>query len=246
MTAPHTLPGPPATGAPPLNGSRLVAWGIYSLIAGWVIAYNILRFGGEGPRDAAWPSLAIGVGIGVVIFAVAVVVHRRLVASGRLRPHHLEEIPPPERLDSRQRGVLDALWPSVGVLSALALVVGAVLAIDWYGTDGARSTTKIVLGGWDVLVGVWLALETVELRRKRGEAVESIALAALLTAVLAGVAFSLEMFAPLQIALVVVAGSVAILAHVASWRLLGSRGIPLGAVAAAAVTALSIVLPIVL
>jgi hypothetical protein len=78
-----------------------------------------------------------------------------------------------------------------------------------------------------------------------GEAVESIALAAMLTAVLAGVAFSQGMFDAAQIALIVVSGMVAAIAHFAGWRLLGSRGVPLGVASALVVATLSIVLPIV-
>lgn len=232
---------PPST--PP--ASRLASWFFTSALVGWLIAYNVFRISGRSPRGAAWPSLLVGLGVGVVIFAVVVLVWKHYVASGRIRPHHLEEIPPPERLDVRQRGALEALWPAIAVLAVAALVVGAILAVDWYQTDGERSTTKVVLAAWDLLVGTWLMLETAELRRLHGEAVESIALAAMLTAVLAGVAFSQGMFDPAQIAVIVLSGVVAAIAHFAGWRLLGSRGIPFGVFLAVVVATLSIVFPIV-
>lgn len=247
MSTQAPLPGgvpPSGTPSATLPPSRMLSWFITSVVVGWVIAYNVLRFGGDSPREAAWPSLAIGVGIGLVIFGAALLVWRRFVASGRLRPHHLEEIPPPERMDARQRGALEVLWPAVAVLSVFALVIGAILALDWWQTDGERSATKIVLGAWDLLVGVWLAMEAVELRRLQGEAVESIALAAMLTSVLAGVAFSLEMFGAAQVALIVVAGIVSAIAYFAGWRLLGSRGVPFGVFAALAVATLAIVFPV--
>ena len=249
MTTQTPLPGgiPPATqvsATPP--AARLASWFLTSVIVGWVIAYNVLRIGGRSPRGAAWTSLLIGIGIGIGIFAVVVLVWRHYVASGRFRPHHLEEIPPPDRLDSRQRSALEVLWPAVAILAVVALIVGAVLAASWLQTDGERSFTRIVLAAWDLLVGAWLVMETVELRRGRGEAVESIALAAMLTAVLAGVAFSREMFDPWQVALIVLAGLGGALAHFAGWRLLGSRGVPLGIMVAPVVAALSIVLPIAL
>ncbi len=236
-------PSGPVPGRPP--ASRLASWFVTSVLAGWAIAYNILRVAGRTPRGAAWPSFLIGLGIGAVIFAIVVLAWRHYVASGRLRPHHIEEIPPPARLDARQRGALEALWPAVAVLAVAALVVGAVLAADWYGTDGNRSTTKVVLAVWNLLVGIWLALETVELRRLHGEAVESIALAAMLTAVLAGVAYSHGMFDPLQVALIVVSAITAAIAYFAGWRLLGSRGAPFGVALALGVGVLSVVFPIV-
>jgi hypothetical protein len=225
--------------------SRLVSWFVTSVLCGWVIAYNVLRIGGRSPRGAAWTSLLIGLGIGIGIFAIVVLVWRHYVASGRFRPHHLEEIPPPDRLDSRQRSALEALWPAVAVLAIAALIVGALLTVTWFQTEGERSFTRIVLAGWDVLVGVWLALEAVELKRGHGEAVESIALAAILTAVLAGVAFSRGMFDPGQVSLIVVAGVTAALAHFAGWRLLGSRGVPFGILVALVVGACAIAFPIV-
>jgi hypothetical protein len=248
MTTQAPLPGgiptanTPAMTPPP---SRLVSWFVTSVLCGWVIAYNVLRIGGRSPRGAAWTSLLIGLGIGIGIFAIVVLVWRHYVASGRFRPHHLEEIPPPDRLDSRQRSALEALWPAVAVLAIAALIVGALLTVTWFQTEGERSFTRIVLAGWDVLVGVWLALEAVELKRGHGEAVESIALAAILTAVLAGVAFSRGMFDPGQVSLIVVAGVTAALAHFAGWRLLGSRGVPFGILVALVVGACAIAFPIV-
>lgn len=225
--------------------SRVASWFVSSLVVGWLIGYNILRFGGRSPRQAAPLSVLLGIGIGVVIFGVFVFAWRRLVMSGRVHLHHIEEIPPPERLDSRQKTALDLLWPAVGVFALFALVVGALLTVSWLQTEGSRSTTRIVLGAWDVLVGVWLITETAELRRFHGEAVESIGLAALLTAVLAGVAFSLGMYDAAQVALIVVAGAVGALSSFTWWRMLGSRGIPYGVVFALAVAAMSIVFPMV-
>jgi hypothetical protein len=221
----------------------LLSWLISSVLVGWLIAYNIFRIGGRSPRGAAWPSLLVGIGIGVVIFGATVLIWRHYVASGRIRPHGIEEFPPPERLDQRQRGALEVLWPAVAALAVVALAVGTILALDWFQTDGSRSATKIVLAAWDLLVGIWLLLETVELRRLHGDAVESIALAAMLTAVLGGVALSQNMFESAQIVLIVVAGVVAATAYFAGWRLLGSRGLPLASAFAAAVAALAIILP---
>jgi hypothetical protein len=247
MSTQSPIPGAvPPSGPPPdaPPSSRMVSWFLTSVFIGWLIAYNVLRFQGRSPRGAAWPSLLIGIAIGVVIFGCAVLFWRRFVASGRLRPHHIDEIPPPERMDARQRSAVEVLWPGVAVLAAFALIIGAILAADWLRTSGERSTTKIVLAAWDLLVGIWLAMEATELRRLHGEAIESIALAAMLTSILAGVAFSLNMFGAAQVALVVVAGIVGAMAHFAGWRLLGSRGVPIGVALALIVAALAIIFPL--
>ena len=123
MTTQAPLPGgiPPTTQATtPPPASRMLSWFVTSVLVGWVIAYNVLRVGGRSPRGAAWTSLLIGIGIGVVIFGIVVLVWRHYIASGRFRPHHIEEIPPPDRLDSRQRGALEILWPAVAVLAVVA------------------------------------------------------------------------------------------------------------------------------
>lgn len=249
MTTQAPLPGgmpPTTTPATSPPASRMVSWFVSSVLVGWVIAYNALRIGGRSPRGAALTSLLIGIGIGLVIFGAVVLVWRHYVAAGRFRPHHLEEIPPPDRQDSRQRSALEVLWPAVGVLAVAALIVGVILAGSWLQTDGQRSFTRVVLAAWDLLVGAWLVMEAVELRRGHGEAVESIGLAAMLTAVLAGVALSRGMFEPSQVGLIVLAGIGGALAHFAGWRLLGSRGVPFGILVTLITAALSIVLPTVL
>ncbi len=247
MTTQTPLPGGGSPSGPPPTspaGPRMISWLVTSLLVGWAIAYTIFRIGGRSPRGAAaWPSLLVGIGIGAVIFGVTVLIWRRYVASGRIRPHGLEEIPPPERLDQRQRGALEVLWPAVAVMAVVALAVGTILAFDWLQTDGSRSATKIVLAGWNLLVGIWLLLEAVELRRLHGDAVESIALAAPLTAVFGGVALSQDMFGPAQVVLIVVAGVVGVMAYLAGWRLLGSRGVPVGAALEVGVCALALILP---
>lgn len=236
--------GPPPSSRPAsLPFSRQVSWLISSLVIGWLIAYNIFRFTGRGPRDAAGISVLVGVGIGVVLFAAAVLIWRRFGRGARFQADHMNEIPPSARLDGRQRGALDVLWPAVAVLAVASFAVGLWLAIEWFGSD-ERSATVIVIAAWDLLVSLWLATEVVHIRNGHGEAVESIGTASVLTAVLSGVALSRNLFEWGQGGLIVIAGVTGLLAYVAGWRLLGSRGLPFSAVGAVIVSALSIVLPL--
>ncbi len=238
-----TVPPPSARHAS-LPMSRRVSWLVSSLIVGWLIVYNVLRFGGRSPSEAAGISVPIGVGVGLAIWGVALLVWRRFGTGARFQADHMNEIPPASRLDGRQRGALEFLWPAVGLLSLASLVVGVVMAIDWFGTDVNASATVIVIAAWNILVGLWLAFETTEIRRGHGEAVESIGTASILTAVLSGVALSRNVFEWGQGTLIVLAGITGFLAYSAGWRLLGSRGIPFSAVGSVIVAGLAIAIPV--
>lgn len=227
-----------------LPASRLLSWLVTSVIVGWAVVYNVMRIGGRSPRGAAGVSFLIGLGVGAVIFAVAVLVWRRIVSGARYQAAHLNEIPPAARLDERQKSAVDLLWPAVGVMAALAIVVGAIMAWRWAATTGSRSHVRIVIGAWDLLVGAWLLFETRALRTHDGEAVESIGTAALLSAVLAGVAMSLGMYQAAQGAMVVVSAVTAAIAYFAGWRLLGSRGVPFASISAVVIGALALILPL--
>lgn len=237
--------GPPPSARPAsLPFSRQVSWLISSLIIGWLVVYNVYRFGGRSPQGAARISFVIGIGVGLAIFALALVVWRRFGTGARFQADHMNEIPPPARLDGRQRRSLDILWPAVGLLALGTLVIGTILAIDWFGAD-ERSATVIVIAAWCILVGFWLAFETTEIRRGHGDAVESIGTASILTAVLSGVALSRDLVAWGQGALIVLAGITGFLAYVAGWRLLGSRGVPFAAVCSIVIAALAVIIPVV-
>lgn len=228
-----------------LHPSRMLSWLITSVIVGWAIVYNILRIAGRSPRSAAWVGLLIGLGVGALIFIATVVIWRRVVNGARYRAAHMNEIPPASRLDARQRTAIDALWPAVGVLALAALAAGGVLLTSYLGESGGRSLVRVVISVWDLLVGVWLLIETQALRHHDGDAVEAVGTSALLTAVLAGVAVSMNQSTGLQAGLIVVATITAILAYFTGWRLLGSRGVPFAAVGALIVGGLSLILPLI-
>jgi len=229
---------PARPGLPP--ASRLASWFATSLIVGWIIAYNVLRIAGESPRGAALVALAPGIVLGLVILAATIAIWRR---GGAERAE--AEVPPPEALD---RPALNALRLAAGALGALALaaiVVGVVLAYDWSDTPASsRSTAKIVIAGWDVLAGAWLATEAPRLSRGYADALEPISLAAVLTAVLAGVGISRDWVPGANVVLIVIAGLAAGGSQLGLWRATGGRGRPVGAVLAVAIAILALVLPL--
>jgi hypothetical protein len=116
-----------ARGAAAEHGPHPVSWFIGSVLAGWLIVYNILRISGQGPSEAAWISLAVGGGLGALAFGGAVLVSRRLAAAGRVVRHSPADIPAPADMGEAQRRWTRLTAPLLGALAAVALVLGAAL-----------------------------------------------------------------------------------------------------------------------
>jgi hypothetical protein len=229
--------------------SRLFSRLLGCVLVCWFLAYNGLRISGDSPRGAAWISLAIGAAAGIVIFAASVAIGRALAARGRVvyRSGPVE-LPSPDAMDDGQRDALRLAAIALGVLAAVALVVGLLVGADWIGSSGGlrNHLTKLILTAWDLLIAIWLAIEVPRLMRYHGESLDSIPLACSLTAVLAGVAYSRNLVEPGQIVLIVVAGLAGAAAAFATWRLSGAQGPPIAPLVPIAVAALSIILPIVI
>lgn len=238
MSAERSVP-PPA--------SRVVSWLAGCVIVGWLVAYNALRVTGSNPSDAALPALAVGAVGGAVVFAVGLVVVRRLAASGRVVAPAQGEIPPPDRRDAAQRDAVRFAWPALLALAALALVMGGVLAADWLSADaGDRPTTTLILAAWNVLAGLWIGDEALRLRGGEADGIDSLPLGCGLTAILAGVGLSRDLVVTGQVTLIVVAGVAGLLAGLAVWRLRGAHGLPVAGIAALVAAALSLILPLAL
>lgn len=231
----------------PSQGSRTLSWLLASVAIGWLVVYNAMRLAGSNPADAAWPSLGIGVVVGLLAFGAGTLLVRRRAAAGHPLRRGPMEIPSPSELDEPQLRSVTLAWPALGVLAAAAVVLGVYLGADWLGTDaGDRATTTIILAAWNVLIGLWLGDEALRLRRGEADGVESVVLGCALTAVLAGVGLSRDLAEGAQVVLIVLAGIAGTLCGLVVWRLQGARGLPLAAIAAAVVAALSVVLPLAL
>lgn len=231
--------------------TRVLGWLAAAVFGGWLIAYNLMRLGGDDPRTAALPALVIGIVAGGAVFAVAYLVVTRLHTAGRV-----VRAPVPEaQIDGAGGSTVLTLALVLGVAALAALVVALLMAADYSGIDGARPRSTLLLIAWDVVFGLWLGDEALRLERvRRGVPTEepggldaggldSIWFGCLLTCVLAGVAYSRDVVSPAQVVLVVVAGAAAAIVSVGLWRLRGGHGLPLGAPVAVAVAVLSILLP---
>jgi len=226
--------------------SRLLGWLVGCALAGWLIVYNAMRLGGKSPAGAAMPSLIIGIAAGVIVFALGVLIIRRLARSGRvLRPEPVE-IPSPSALDEGQRTSLKLAWPALGALALVALALGAYLAVDWVTANpDDRGLTTLILAAWNILVGLWIGDEAWRLRRDEADGIEALPLGCGLTAILAAVGFSRDLAPGGQLVLIVLAGIAGALVGMAIWRLQGSRGLPYSAIGTVLVAVLSLILPLV-
>lgn len=230
----------------PTPVSRLFSWLAGCVIVAWLVIYNVLRVSGLTPSEAAWPSLAAGAAAGALVFGAALLVRRRLAASGRVVRPGPTVIPPPSELDQAQRDALRLAWPPLAALALVALGVGAYLAVEWFTDSGVRAKTTIILAAWNALVGLWLGDEALRLRRDEADGIESIVLGCTLTAVLAGVGLSRGLAEPGQVALIVLTAIAGGLIAIAVWRLQGARGVPFAAAGIVIVAALSLILPLAL
>lgn len=226
--------------------SRLAGWLIACAVAGWLIVYNVMRIEGSSPASAAAPSLIIGVIAGAAVFALGLLIGRRLAKSGRvLRPEPVE-IPSPAALDDDQRTALKLAWPALGALALVALGLGAYLGLEWLTANSdTRGITTLILAAWNILVGLWIGDEAIRLRRDEAEGVESLPLGCGLTAILAAVGFSRDLAPGGQLVLIVLGGIAGGLVGYAIWRLQGSRGLPWSAIGTVIVAALALILPLV-
>lgn len=232
-----------------MPASRIAGWFVGCVAVGWLIAYNILRLGGDNPSDAALPALAVGGVAGLVVFAVGALAVHRLHAAGRVIWHAPAA---PEETSAQTAGLLRVCGGALVAAAAASVVVALVLGVDWLGIDGARPKATVLIVIWNLVVALWITEEGVNLLRSLGaegsrevdvSGLDSVWFALLLTAVLAGVAYSRDLFPTLQVAYVAVVGIAAMVTGLALWRLRGGRGAPVAAVVGAAVAILSVLLP---
>lgn len=248
-TDPSLTPGPPAPAGPAAPearptwppGSRLASWIATSLVVGWLLAYNVLRLAGGSPHESAPIAILPGIVVGGLIFWITLSVWRRQV------PMEEAVLGQPGTHDQATLDALRIASVTVATLGAVALGVGVIVGLDWLDTDASkRSMAKILVAGWDLLIGAWLLTEAPRVLNGHADALESIATASVLTAVLGGVGLSRGWSESAQVLLIVLATAAGSAAQLAHWRALGGRGAPWGTALVAAIGVLSLILPLAL
>ena len=229
-----------------LPRQRVTSWLVTSLLVGWLIVYNVFRIAkGDEPRTAAAVSLPIGLALGVGLFALTLIGYRSFAKRGWVHPDDAGERPVGIMDEPRVRRSLELTGVLCGVFAVIALAVGMFMLVGWLDAPStSRSTPKIVIAIWNLFVGLWLAYEPFVLRRGDTSDVDAVGLAALITAVLGGVALARDIAATGQVALIIVAGILAATAQLAFWRLHGSKGLTFAPFGAAIVAAFALIIPL--
>lgn len=225
---------------------RLFSWLITAILVGWFVVYNVMRVGGGTPAGVALASFLIGASAGIVVLVVGVYVRRALVGGGRIHPMDAEaQIPAPHAMDDGQRRAVGLAWPAATAAAVVELLLGLWMLADWWATPGlTRATAELVMAGWLVFAALWMGWEARNLRAMDAGGVDSVALGALLSTVLAGVAMSRSFATPGQVVMVIVGGAASVVCYWAVWRLTRNRGVPPTAITAGLVALASLLLPL--
>lgn len=221
-----------------------ITWIFGAALIGWIVVYNALRIAGRAPDEAAWVSLVVGGGLGVLIASGGLYGVRRLAASGRVVRQPPREITAALRLNDREHAAARVVAVVMVGAAALALLTGVALGTEWFASSpDDRAVTLVLLCVWNLLFAYWFADEAFRLMSGVAEGVESLALGGALTAVLASVAITRDYLPALQMVLIVVAAAAGIGGAFLAWRLHAVRTPPVAAPVVLVVAILALVLP---
>lgn len=229
-----------------LAPGRLISWSLSAILIGWVVIYNAMRVAGGTPAGVALTSFIIGAIAGLVVLGIGIWVRGRLIASGRIHPVDPEaEIPGPASMSPAQASLLGITWIAVAAAAAVQVVEAVLLFMDWRGTPAdTRATAELIMAVWFIFAGAWMGWEANNLRDLDAGGLDSVALGALLSAVLAGVAVSRDFTVAISFVTIVVAGVAAVLAYYGVHRLTRDRGTPWMAITAGVIVLASLIIPI--
>jgi len=124
-------------------------------------------------------------------------------------------------------------------------VEAVLLFMEWRGGPAeTRATAELIMAVWFAFAGVWLAWEANNLRDLDAGGLDSVALGALLSTVLAGVAVSRGFSIVMSFITVVAAGVATVVAYYGVHRLTRDRGTPWMTVTAGVIVLASLIIPI--
>lgn len=239
------MTGAPVTSRRTLS-AHLISWMIVGAVVGWLIVYQILRFGGDAPSDAAWPSVIIGGLLGLAGGAGAVVLARRAEAAGRPLGRQRIRRADGARLSATDREILRYIVPLLFGAAAVIGVIAVIIGIQWLGIHGARPKSTLLMVVWDLVVVVWMIDEARRLSDYVFDGLDALYFGCLLTLVMAGIGISRGVLAGGQVIIIVAAGLAAASIGVVTWRIAGGRMVPLAASVAVVVAAFSLIAPLAL
>ena len=133
----------------------------------------------------------------------------------------------------------------VAVAAAVQLATGLWMLFDWQGTPAlVRATAELIMAIWFIFAALWMGWESRNLRDMDAGGIDSVALGALLTTVLAGVGISRQFVTGMQVITVIVAGVASVVAYWVVWYLVRRRGVPSMAIIAGLIALASLLLPL--
>ena len=224
---------------------RLISRSVSAVLVGWLVVYNVMRVAGGTPAGVALMSFLIGTAAGIGVLIIGMWMRTRLIDAGRLHPVDPDiGVPDPADLSLDQRGVLNRTWSTVAVACVVQLIVGVLMLIDWNATPSAsRATAELVVAVWFVFAAGWMGWEATNLRNGNAGGVDSVALGALLSTVLGGVAITRGFVASGQYAVVVLTGISSVFCYRVVWKFTRDRGVPWMAVIAGVIALAALIIP---
>lgn len=229
-----------------LAPGRLLSWALSAVLIGWVVVYNVMRVAGGTPAGVALPSFIIGAVVGIVVLVIGIWLRRRLIDSGRIHPVDAEvEIPAPSAMTPSQHGAIRLAFMVTAAAAVVQFFYAILLFVDWRGgTSATRATAELIMAVWFAFAGIWMAWEANAMRESDAGGLDSVALGALLSTVLAGVAIARDFAFSFSIITVIIAGAAAVVAYWGVWRLTRERGLPWMAITAAVIALVSLLIPL--
>jgi hypothetical protein len=226
--------------------AHLVYWMVIGAVVGWLVVYQVLRFGGDSPSDAVVPSVIIGGLLGLAGGAGAVTLARRADAAGRPIGRKRIRRADGARLSATDREILRYVVPLLYGAAAVIAIVAVIIGIQWLGIHGARPKSTLLMVIWDLVVVAWMVDEARRLSDYVFDGLDALYFGCLLTLVLAGIGISRGVLAGGQVVIIVAAGLAAASIGLVTWRVAGGRLFPLAASAAVIIAAISLIAPLAL
>jgi hypothetical protein len=186
----------------------------------------------------------VGGTLGVIVAVLGVVWARHRAATGRPIVHRIR-ITDSTQVSTRDQEIVRLVWPALLGVAAIAAGMAVVLGIHWLGLHGARPKSELLMIIWDLVLALWLLDEGLRVRELIMDGIESLYFGCLLTMVLASIGLARDYAAGGQVVLIVAAGLGAAAIGVLTWRLSAGRFVPVSAIVAIGVAALSLIIPIV-
>lgn len=224
--------------------SHLIAWGIVGAIVGWFVAYEVLRFAGDSPHDAALPAVWTGAILGILVAIGAVVFARWAEAHGRTMGFRRMRRADITRLTPTDREIVRWVWPILLGAAAVIAVIAVILGIHWVTIHGARPKSTLLMVIWDLVIAAWIFDEGRRVKDYVFEGIDAVQFGLILTMVLASIGISRNVIVGGQVIVIMAAAVAGATLGIVSWRVSGGRYVPVATSVAVIAAVLCLAAPL--